>query len=306
MSQTKPVLLALDPIPDAVQSRLAAAFAVRHARTERERAGLPAALAGKVEAVTAYATRINAALLERLPRLRIVASAGDGAIDRAAAERRGVIVTLGTDRRAEEEAERAIGLAVAAARNILGGDSYVRAGAWPVKGHFPLAISATGKTLGLLSLGPLGHAIAARAPAFGMRIAYGGAKSPDAPWPHHPDSAALATASDFLVLAEGGGPRLDARTLAALRPRSVLVCLVPAGAGDLDLLAEMLRSDRLGGAAIRLGPDRGAEAVRLAAVPRLIVQPPLADETAADARARAMAETLLAFFAGKPAFADAQ
>ena len=134
-----------------------------------------------VEAVVALLTdRIDAAFLERSPRLRIVANVAVGVdnVDLAACKARGVIVTNTPDVLTEATADLAFGLLLAAARRIAEGDRLVRAGGftgWTPT--FMLGTRVHGATLGIVGLGRIGQAVARR--ARGFRCVYSTRSGPD-------------------------------------------------------------------------------------------------------------------------------
>jgi lactate dehydrogenase-like 2-hydroxyacid dehydrogenase len=106
-------------------------------------------------------------------------------------------------------------------------ERHLRAGLWP-SGAFPLTASLHGRAMGILGLGRIGKAIARRAEAFGLNIAYHGRHKQDGvAYPYYPTPLALAEACDILMVAAPGGPEthhvVDARVLAALGRDGVLV-----------------------------------------------------------------------------------
>jgi len=112
-------------------------------------------------------TRLDAALLARLPRLKLIVTVGmwNAAIDLHAARKQQVVVsgTTGGDPAATPALTWALVLAIT--RNLHAEASSVRAGGWQVG----LGVDVNGKTLGLLGLGKIGQAVARMGQAFGMR-----------------------------------------------------------------------------------------------------------------------------------------
>lgn len=110
------------------------------------------------------------------PGLKVISSYSTGIehIDVAEATRRGIYVTYTADILAEATADLAFALLLACARNVVAGDSMVRAGRWKV-GWMPdllLGQQVHGSTLGIIGLGRIGAAVARRARGFGMTILY--------------------------------------------------------------------------------------------------------------------------------------
>jgi lactate dehydrogenase-like 2-hydroxyacid dehydrogenase len=118
---------------------------------------------------------VDGALLDRLPKLELIANFGVGydAVDAVEAHRRGIIVTNTPDVLTDEVADLAIGLVLATLRRLPQADSYLRAGHWP-KAPFPLTASLRGRRVGILGLGRIGRAIAHRLESFGVAIDYHG------------------------------------------------------------------------------------------------------------------------------------
>lgn len=131
---------------------------------------------GELEAIVALLTdRIDAALLEASPRLRIVANVAVGVdnVDLAACAARGVTVTNTPDVLTEATADLAFGLLLAAARRIAEGDRLVRQGGftgWTPT--FMLGARVHGATLGIVGMGRIGQAVARRARGFSMNVLY--------------------------------------------------------------------------------------------------------------------------------------
>jgi phosphoglycerate dehydrogenase-like enzyme len=110
-------------------------------------------------------TPLPRAVIERLPRLKLIASTGsrNAAIDLAAAAERGIVVMhTGYDGRSTIEMTWA--LILASARQVASENAYLRAGGW----QRTVGEGLKGKTLGLLGLGNIGSEVARIGLAFGM------------------------------------------------------------------------------------------------------------------------------------------
>jgi glyoxylate reductase len=132
-------------------------------------------VAGKQALMCLLTDRVDGAVLDAGPDLRIVANIAVGFdnIDLAAARSRGVIVTNTPDVLTEATADFTWGLILAVTRRIAEGERVLRRGGW--KGwalDFMLGSDLRGKQLGIVGLGRIGRAVAARAGAFGMRVAF--------------------------------------------------------------------------------------------------------------------------------------
>ena len=208
-----------------------------------------AAIAPNVRAIvsTWVSAPVDATLMSRLPKLEIVASFGVGYdhIDAAWAGQHGVVVTHTPGVLDEDVADIAIALPLAATRRLPQAERYLREGRWP-SGAYRLTASLRGRTMGILGLGRIGAAIARRAEAFGLKIAYHGRHKQDGvAYPYYETPIALAEACDILVIAAPGGPAtrhiVDSRVLAALGADGVLVNIARGSLVDERALIAALR-----------------------------------------------------------------
>jgi len=118
---------------------------------------------------------IDKPVIDAAPDLKIIANiaAGHNNIDTTYAKARGIVVTNTPDVLTESVADFTWGLILAITRRLAEGERLVRRGEW--KGwalDLMLGTELRGKQLGLVGMGRIGRAVAARAPAFGMRVAY--------------------------------------------------------------------------------------------------------------------------------------
>ena len=133
-----------------------------------------AGVAGRVRAIAASGeSKVPREMIARMPALELISVFGVGydGIDVAAARERGVAVTNTPEVLNDEVADLALALVLSVARRIPQADRYVREGRW-ASGPMPLARKVSGARLGIVGLGRIGKAIANRAQAFGMTIAY--------------------------------------------------------------------------------------------------------------------------------------
>jgi glyoxylate reductase len=132
-------------------------------------------IAGKDALVSVVTDDINPSLLDAAAALKVVANiaVGYNNIDVAYARSRGVIVTNTPDVLTGSVADLTWGMILAITRRLAEGDRLVRRQGW--KGFaldFLLGTELTGKQLGLVGFGRIARAVASRAPAFGMHVAY--------------------------------------------------------------------------------------------------------------------------------------
>ena len=204
--------------------------------------------------------RIDATLLDGCPRLRAISSCSAGLdhVDLGAARVRGIPVGYTPGILTETSADLAFGLLLAAARRIPEADRFVREGGWTWERRWDpkgfLGRDVHGSTLGIVGLGAIGQAVAARARGFGMRVLG---------WSRTPrrldgvESVALPellSAADFVTIHLALAPEtrglIDANALAGMREGAILVNTARGGIVDEAALAQALRSGRLAGAAL--------------------------------------------------------
>ncbi|MDT9686856.1 C-terminal binding protein [Streptomyces sp. P9(2023)] len=253
----------LDPEPGA-RLLTEAGFAVRVAGT-RDPDALAEAARDAVALIVGYA-RIDAALLDRLPGLRILAtmSAGYDMVDTAEARRRGLWVANLPDAATEDVAVHALAATLSMVRRLPQADAVVRSGGWNAEftAQARLPRRASELTLGLVGLGRIARAFATlAAPVFGHVAAHDPHADP-AHWPagiaRYDDLAELAAASDVLSLHVPLTPAtrglVDATLLGRLRPGGFLVNVARGELVDPDALVSALDVGRLAGAALDVLP----------------------------------------------------
>jgi D-3-phosphoglycerate dehydrogenase / 2-oxoglutarate reductase len=140
------------------------------ATSGRPPAALRAALADADALIVRSATRVDAALLEAAPRLRIVARAGTGVdnVDVPASSARGVLVVNTPGANSISVAEHTLALMLALARLVPAADRAMKDARWEKKRF--LGNELRGKVLGVAGLGRIGQEVARRARPFGMQI----------------------------------------------------------------------------------------------------------------------------------------
>lgn len=269
-----------------------------------------AAVAPRVRAVAASGeSKVSAELIARLPALEIVSVMGVGydGVDVAAAKARGVVVTHTPDVLNDEVADTALGLMLCAARQLPAADRYVRAGDWASKGPMPLQTRMSGKRLGLVGMGRIGKAIAHRALAFGMPVAYTARSAKrELPYRFCATAAELAAESDFLVVITPGGAAtrklVDATVLKALGPKGILVNVARGSVVDEAALIDALEQGVIAGAALDVFENEPQVPDRLRALPQVVLAPHIGSATRETRQAMAALAlgNLAAHFAGQP------
>lgn len=248
----------------------------------------------------------DTALMDALPRLGMIACFGTGfeGVDLAAARARGILVTHAKDSNATSVAEFAMGLVLAAAREIGKGERSLRAGSW--RDGIGMVGGLAGRRMGIYGLGTIGRKIASRAEAFEMEIGYHGrGPKPGIAYAYHPTLKGLAEWCDVLVVAvrAGAGTRhaVNRDILAALGRHGVLVNIARGIAVDEAALAEALGTGVIAAAGLDVFENEPEVPAALLALPNAVLTPHMAAFSllAQRAQARMLVDSLEAFFAGR-------
>ena len=252
---------------------------------------------------------VSAALMAQLPALEIVSIMGVGydGVDVAAALKRSVVVTHTPNVLNDEVADLAIGLMLSVARRIPQADQYVRSGRWATEGAMPLARKVSGARLGIVGLGRIGQAIADRAAAFGMSIAYTARSAkPGLTYPFYASALALATEVDFLVVITPGGTgtfhMINAQVLRALGPRGYLINVARGSVVDEAALVEALQQGVIAGAGLDVFEKEPHPLEALRKLDNVVLTPHMASATRETRQAMAdlAVANLQAHLAGLP------
>lgn len=246
-----------------------------------ERAGFLAAHGAEVTAVvTSGRTGVDAELMSRLPNLGAIVNFGVGydTTDIPAAAERGIVVSNTPDVLTDCVADTAVGLTIDVLRQFSAADRYVRAGRWPVDGNYPLTRQVSGKRVGVLGLGRIGGAIAARLTAFGCPISYHNRRPKSgAPYPYVASPVDLARGVDVLIIAAAGGDGtrelVDAAVIDALGPDGYLINIARGSVVDQAALVAALTGGRLAGAGLDVFADEPNVPEALVGLPNVVLLP---------------------------------
>ncbi|NGO07572.1 phosphoglycerate dehydrogenase [Streptomyces sp. HC44] len=164
-----PVVLIAEELSPATVEALGADIDVRHVDGS-DRAGLLPALSDADAVLVRSATRMDREAIAAAPRLKVIARAGVGLdnVDIPAATEAGVLVANAPASNVTSAAEFAVGLLLAAARNIPQADAALKNGSWQ-RGRWS-GVELSGKVLGVVGLGRIGSLVARRMAAFGMDV----------------------------------------------------------------------------------------------------------------------------------------
>lgn len=306
----KPEVLQMGPYPEWDQASLDARFVMHRHHEAADKAAFMAAVGPRIQAI---ATRgdlgASAAIIAACPKLQIITVNGVGydAVDLDAARARGIRVTNTPDVLNGECADIAVGMAIALARGIVGGDAHARSGAWATKGPYPLQKRFWGQRAGILGLGRIGMEVGLRLAGFGMTISYlSRSPKPTPGWQFIADPVVLAKASDYLfvtALANASTRHIVSKAvIEALGPQGMLINISRAANVDEAALLDALEDGRLGWAALDVFEGEPRVNPRFAALPNVLMQPHVGSATAETrvAMGKLMLDNLTAHFDGKP------
>lgn len=307
----RPHVLTVAKLPPFLMEPLQAAYEVHDRLHESD----PAAFARVAPLIRGVAgggeSKVPRALMDRLPALEIVSIMGVGydGVDVGAALERRIPVTHTPGVLNDEVADLAIGLMLSVARRIPLADRYVRAGRWAKEGPMPLARKVTGARLGIVGLGRIGQAIASRAEAFGMSVAYTGRSAKaELAYTFYPSAQALAAQVDFLIVITPGGAGtrhlINADVLKALGPAGYLINVARGSVVDEAALVEALQQGVIAGAALDVFEQEPHPLEALWAMDNVVLTPHMASATVQTRHAMAdlAVNNLRAHFAGLALF----
>lgn len=243
--------------------------------------------------------RIDASVLARGPKLRVVANCAVGYdnVDVPALTRAGVALTNTPDVLTEATAELAFALMMAAARRLPEGEALVRSGTWERwRLDLLLGVQLLGKTLGIIGMGRIGQAMARRAQGFGMHVIHAGRGG---------DIDDVFARADVVSLHCPLTPEtrnlVDARRLALMKPTAILVNTARGACVDEDALVETLTAGRIFAAALDVFQREPDINPKLKQCPRLVLAPHIGSATteARTQMAQLCADGVLAVLSGQ-------
>lgn len=301
------------PLPPAVEARLEALFEVELNRDGRRFDGK--ALGDAMTRCDALASnvgdRIDATLIESAgPRLRLIANFGAGTdnIDLEAARRRGIAVTNTPGVLTEDTADIAMALILMTLRRLGEGERIVRDGRWG--GWKPvdfLGRALAGKTLGIIGMGRIGQALARRAAAFGMAVAYHNRRAVEGhPARYEPRLEPLLAVADVVSINAPYSAEtrhlIDSASLARMKSEAVLINTARGAIVDQEALIAALESRRIAGAGLDVYPEEPHVDPRLVAMENVVLLPHMGSATIETRTAMGMkvVENLLALKEGRP------
>lgn len=248
------------------------------------------------EFLTEYGAKISAVatnghsgvkpqILDACPNLKVISCHGVGydGIDTAACVARGILVSHTPNVLNAEVANTALMLMLAAYRNLLGNDAYVRSGRWLSDGPAPLSHSPDNRTVGIVGMGRIGQEIAERLQVLNSRIIYHSRSPKDVPYPYYANLTDMAQAADVLVCITPGGPStrklINRDVLDALGPEGMLINVSRGTVVDEAELVSALQQKRLGYAGLDVFEAEPRVPEALFAMPNVVLLPHVGSAT---------------------------
>ncbi|MCC6615833.1 MAG: D-glycerate dehydrogenase [Anaerolineae bacterium] len=259
--------------------------------------------------------RIDAGVYEAAgASLKVVSNmaVGYNNIDVAAAQARGIAIGNTPGVLTDATADLTLALLLAAARRIVEGVEYVRAGEWRTWHPNLLAgRDLNGATLGIVGFGRIGRAVAHRAQAFGLRIlAYSPSLTDEEAARFSVTPASIETIlseADFVSLHCPLTPEtrhlIDAQALTQMKDDAILINTSRGPVVDQAALYAALKEGRIGGAALDVtDPEPMPDDDPLLLLPNVIVIPHLGSATTQTREKMALmaADNLIAGVTGQP------
>lgn len=256
--------------------------------------------------------KVDDELLNHGPKLKVIAQSAVGYdnIDISACTRHGVPFGNTPGVLVDATADLTFTLLLSAARRVHEGWNLVREGRWGAGMGIPLGIDLRGKTLGIVGMGRIGVAVAARAQAFGMKVIYYNRHKRDdeaAIGATHQPFEALLTQADCIIvltpLSAATKGLFGREQFARMKPTAYFVNASRGPVVDTAALAEALTSKQIAYAALDVTDPEPLPADHpLLKLPNILITPHIGSATIETriAMSQLTADNLLAGLEGKP------
>jgi len=315
---SKPKVIVTRRWPEAVEQRLKELFEVKlnGDDTPLTQDALKAAFASADAVFPTVSDRIDAEVLSAEPmKARLLGNYGVGFnhIDLEAAKSRGLVVTNTPEVLTDATADLAMTLLFMVARRAGEGERHLRNGAWT--GWRPTHMMGTqisGKTLGVIGMGRIGRAVAARAHGgFGMRVVFFDEYPPDAETCRKLGAKRRDTIEDVLAESDfvtlhcpGGGANrhlMNAARFKAMKPGAFLINTARGDVVDETALVAALKDGAIAGAGLDVYEREPKVTPDLVRMESVVLLPHLGSATLETRVAMGMrvVQNAEAFFAGK-------
>ena len=291
----KPTVVVTRHLMPEVEARMAELFGttLNEADAALSRDELVAAMQRAHVLVPTVTDRIDADMIAQAgEQFGLIASFGAGTehIDLKAAASRGIMVTNTPGVFTDDTADLAMAMIIGVPRRIREGTALVRRGEWT--GWAPSALlgrKLSGKVLGIVGLGRIGQAVAHRARAFGLEVAYHNRnRLPSAVESmlgarFVADLDELVAGADILSLhcplTEATRHLMDARRIALMPSHAALINTARGELVEMDALVAALEDGRLVGAGLDVYPDEPQVDPRLLEHPNVMTLPHIGSAT---------------------------
>jgi len=306
------ILVARAIFPEVLQS-LAQVFEVESNQADEVWSAdeLSRRMQGKVGALTTGSERIDAALLQANPQLRIVANmaVGFNNFDVPAMTAAGVQASNTPDVLTETTADFGFALLMATARRVTESEHYLRAGLW-TKWSYDMFAGAEvhGSTIGIMGMGRIGQGIARRAAhGFGMQVIYhnrsrlSGELEAQCKARYVSKQELLQSADHVMLVVPYSAEShhtIGAAELAQMKPTATLINIARGGIVDDAALAVALRDKRIAAAGLDVFEGEPKVHPDLLTVPNVVLTPHIASASMPTrlAMANLAADNLISFF----------
>jgi glyoxylate reductase len=269
---------------------------------------------GDIEAIYTYGhPTIDAAILDRLPKLKVISNYGVGVdhIRLPDAGARGIAVGNTPGVLESTTADLGFALLLASARRIVDGDRYAHSPEFVrYDPGYMLGREVHGRTLGIVGMGQIGHRVARRALGFEMTVLYHNRRRRDDAEGHSARYAGLddlLRRSDYVMLCvpltDQTRGLIGDRALGLMKPTATLINIARGAVVDTDALTRALSDGRIAAAALDVTePEPLPRDHPLLGLPRAIITPHLGSATVETRRrmAEVSVENLLAGLRGDP------
>jgi glyoxylate reductase len=284
----KPAVLLTKRIPRSAFTRLEAACDVDlHDReTDLTHDELIERVRGKQGLIALLTNTVNKDVIAAGVDLKVIANiaVGYNNIDVPAARERGIVVTNTPDVLTESSADLTWTLILGVTRRVVEGDRLVRAGQW--KGwalDFMLGTELGGKQLGIVGMGRIGRAVAARAAVFGMRVAYTSRTPQDIPNAEPMPLDRLLSTSDVVSLhcplTKETRHLIDQPAFARMKRSAYLINTSRGPVVDEAALAWALKNHLIAGAALDVYEEEPKVHPDLLSLENVVLAPHLGSAT---------------------------
>jgi lactate dehydrogenase-like 2-hydroxyacid dehydrogenase len=282
----QPQILAVGRTLDWIEEGLAERFRTAVLRPGASPNTLPSELRDAVAGAACFGGGfVDRALLDALPRLRVVVNFGAGydRIDLDACRARAIAVAYLPGLTSTCVADHAMALMLSLARRIVPAHHFVETGQW-LERRFPLKRRFSGRKLGIYGLGSIGLAVARRAAGFDMPVGYHNRRRrTDVGFSYFHTLGELASWADILLISCPATPEtigsVDAAVLAALGADGILVNVARGSIVDEASLIEALDRSAIAGAALDVFATEPTRPQGLIGRPNVVLTPHCAGGT---------------------------